>query len=144
MMIDLELLEKGLSIDDQNYQFFVLFGIFDKLARSLINNMNGSNGYFGCLKCYIQGSNVSFKNGSHIIFRPESRILSRTHEEYLKDIDACNLSGTMIRGVKGETILSRLRFLRPTKSIVIDPMHTIFLGVVKDLFRYWFDSPVKE
>jgi hypothetical protein len=47
----------------------------------------------------------------------------------------------MENGVKpGGTILNELKHFKPVESTQIDAMHSVFYGVVKGLFRYWFDE----
>ncbi len=36
-------------------KFFLIVAIFDKPAKSAVLNMIGSNGFFGCTKCYQPG-----------------------------------------------------------------------------------------
>ena len=42
-----------------------MFGVFDKPARSLIVNINASNGYSSCIKCQQRGEQVEFGSGFH-------------------------------------------------------------------------------
>ena len=47
----------------------------------------------------------------------------------------------MVNGIKpGGTILSELKHFHPVVNTQIDTMHSLFYGVVKGLFRYWFDE----
>ena len=47
----------------------------------------------------------------------------------------------MVNGVKeGGTFLSQLKHFKCLANTQIDCMHSIFYGVVKSLFRYWFDE----
>ena len=43
------------------------------------------------------------------------------------------------KGIKGPTLLSKLKFYSVSESIQIDLMHSVGLGVIKNLFEYWFD-----
>ena len=44
-------------------------------------------------------------------------------------------------GIKGECIFNNFKYYHPMLSTNIDVMHSIFLGIVKDLFYYWFEHP---
>jgi hypothetical protein len=44
----------------------------------------------------------------------------------------------------GECLLNKLDFYHPIKSTNIDFMHSIFLGVMKNMFSYWFDTSNKN
>ena len=43
-------------------------------------------------------------------------------------------------GVKGPCILSHLKYFKPIESTCIDHMHSLFEGVCKNYFKYWFSS----
>jgi hypothetical protein len=49
------------------------------------------------------------------------------------------------RGVKGSTILSKLKYFRnPAASTNIDYMHSVLEGVVKRFFKLWFEEKVDK
>ncbi|CAF0831338.1 unnamed protein product [Brachionus calyciflorus] len=145
IIIELKMLEFGVTVNNEIYKFFCIFGVFDKPARSLILNTILSSGYFGCIKCYHQGTSVSYKNGFHNIFESnqvENEL--RDNSKYLEDLANSKVTKSNVNGIKGETILMKLKFYKTIESTVIDSMHTIFLGVIKKLFRYWFEFSSKE
>lgn len=43
-------------------------------------------------------------------------------------------------GIKGASILFLHSPFNIVKGIAIDSLHTLFLGVVKDLLKHWFDK----
>ena len=43
-------------------------------------------------------------------------------------------------GIKGVSVLFLHSPFNIVKGIAIDSLHTLFLGVVKDLLKYWFDN----
>ncbi len=45
-----------------------------------------------------------------------------------------------VKGIKGATVLFLHRPFDVVKGIGIDSLHIIFLGVVSDLLKYWFDK----
>jgi hypothetical protein len=47
-------------------------------------------------------------------------------------------------GVRGETLLSKLKYFKPTECTNIDYMHSILEGVVKRFFKFWFEVTVRE
>ena len=49
-------------------------------------------------------------------------------------------TGKPYQSIKGESQLNRLKFYSSSSSIQIDLMHTVGLGVIKELFSYWFDT----
>jgi hypothetical protein len=82
--------------------------------------------------------------GSTMVYQYE-KLIFRTAKAY--DLDLIALKKKRIkdpkysdvRGVKGECILSELEFFHPIINSNVDVMHSVFLGVVKTLFQYWFD-----
>ena len=66
-----------------------MYGVFDKPARSLIVNINSSNGYSSCIKCQQRGELVDFGNGQHHIFKYDKINIDqplRTKENYNTDL----------------------------------------------------------
>jgi len=43
------------------------------------------------------------------------------------------------KGIKGSSVLESCTFYSPWSSSQIDVMHTVGLGVIKNLFEYWFE-----
>ena len=48
------------------------------------------------------------------------------------------------KGVKGSTVLSKCSFYSVCDSTQIDYMHSIGLGLIKNLFQYWFDEKLGD
>ena len=75
IVAQLKSLEYGLIMQQNNFstkilRFYLLFGIFDKPARTSILNTKTSNGYFGCIKCLQPGQRyktleIKNKNGNY-------------------------------------------------------------------------------
>lgn len=134
-------LELGFRINNSWYQFYVLHSIFDKPARSMMINMVASNGYYGCIKCKQQGESINFNHGYHMVFKFDAaRIdeLIRTRDNYKDDLRLTR------HGVKGDCIFNSLTYFNPVVSTNIDVMHSIFLGLIKNMFSYWFDHPATK
>jgi hypothetical protein len=67
----------------------------------------------------------------------------RDQNSYLNDL--ANLKENKeSHGVKGETLLNRLKYYNPTENTNIDFMHSVLEGVVKRFFKLWFDDVVRE
>ena len=47
-------------------------------------------------------------------------------------------------GIKGASVLFLHSPFNIVKGVAIDSLHTLFLGVVKDLLRHWFDKSRKS
>ena len=111
-----------------------MFGVFDKPARSLIININASNGYSSCIKCQQKGEQIEFGAGYHHIFKYDHINIDkpiRTKENYRTDLSE------RINGIKGDSILDCLEYFNPVISTNIDVMHSVFLGNKYDLNIYF-------
>ncbi len=137
---EIKQLEYGIKINEQIYKFFPIIGIFDKPARAMILNILNSTGYNSCLKCYQPGRSVNYGHGSHLIFDYNESQSSnlRSHSNYLEYIQ------NIQNGVKGNSWLGQFEYYETINSTNIDIMHSVFLGVIKDLFSYWFSSNQNE
>jgi len=104
--------------------------------------MKSSSGISGCLKCLHKGQSVPYGNGHHVIYSPYIILWKplRNKKNYLQHLAKTNSSKKIFEGVKGNCLLSKLKFYDIIRSSNIDMMHSIFLGVMKTLFKYWFSS----
>jgi len=139
---ELRELEMGLNVklcdETKTFYFFLILGVCDKPARNEITNMKSANGYFGCLKCLIKGESVPFSNGRHVIYRYEAQINLRNRINY--EFDLYNKSN----GVLGPCFLNNFTYFQVVESMTIDFMHSICLGVIKNMFNYWFTDQNKK
>ncbi len=144
-------LEIGINLEiekkTRNVKFFLIAAIFDMPAKLAVLNMIGSNGFFGCTKCYQPG--ISHRESAsagvqHIYeFEPSSGSNwknKRTTQSYSNDLKEALQNSTMVNGVKGRCILNRLKHFCPVTSTCIDYMYSVLEGVVKNFFNYWFSS----
>ena len=49
-----------------------------------------------------------------------------------------------VKGVKGASVLALHQQLDFCRGVVIDSLHCIFLGVVLQLLKLWFDKPYRK
>ena len=80
------------------------------------------------------------EQGSIQVFPFETNVQRRNDQNYCEGLKESEKTGKNYQGIKGATLLSRLKFYSVPNSIQIDLMHTIGLGVIKELFSYWFDA----
>ena len=45
-----------------------------------------------------------------------------------------------VKGIKGASVLFLHKPFDVVKGVGIDSLHIVFLGVVSDLLKYWFDK----
>jgi hypothetical protein len=151
-ILNLNDLERGIDVEIENEmktrKFFVIAGIFDKPARAAILNMKSCTGKFGCTKCLQTGESLKNAAGTG-----QSRIYPfndtnpkgppRTHEKYNIDLNEVKNGKEAENGVLGITMLSFLKYYKPTTSTCIDYMHSLVEGVVANFFNYWFEGERK-
>jgi hypothetical protein len=109
-------------------------------------NMISSSGQSGCLKCLHTGQSVPYGNGHHVIYCPYLILWKpfRNKKNYNQCLSESLKTNKSVYGVKGFSSLTELIFFDIIKSTNIDIMHSIFLGVVKLMFVYWFNSKLEK
>ena len=103
----------------------ILCFVCDAPARAFLKQTKGHNAYYRCERCAQKGvwkGKVTF---------PETNAPNRTDENFACDEDHVRHSSPL-------TMLS----LGLVSQFVLDPMHLVFLGVVKRLLWLWSKSPI--
>ena len=118
------LLTNGLSYGDKHFTFSIRYFVCDAVARSFVCCTVGHNGYNGCQYCRQRG--VSY-NGRMIF--PEIGIEERSDEDYALCSENNQRSESPFASIIGLNT-----------GFVPDPMHCVYLGVVKKLLSYYFSS----
>jgi len=106
----------------------------DSIARPMILNSTQFNGFYGCSLCVHPGQVVNkvvkypVQQNSHPI---------RTNAEIFSDMKMAHECNKRIKGIKGPSALLTI----PDHDLVwgapVDYMHSVLLGVVKQLFDIW-------
>ncbi|CAF0975863.1 unnamed protein product [Brachionus calyciflorus] len=117
------------STDFENYKFFLISAVFDKPARAAVLNTINSN-------------DSSIQTYPYIKENPDGP--KRDLKSYVDDLKIVVQTREKFNGIKGKCPLDGLKYFNPVINTNIDGMHSIFLGVVKTLFSYWFDSPSEK
>ena len=112
----------------------LLLCVFDLPARAMAVNMKQFNGYYGCLKCLDKGEHI---NNRHL-YLPTEPHTKRTMAMMILYAAKALVKGVSIYGVKGPSVLSE--HIDIVIHVVIDYMHCVLLGVVKQLLDMWLDS----
>ena len=63
----------------------------------------------------------------------------RTEAETLVQAESAELHNLPVCGVKGSTIISKLVYMW-IRTAALDPMHCVFVGLLKALLKLWFDE----
>lgn len=109
----------------------------------------GHNARLGCNKCLKEFKSIPCENGHKTDFSGfdrENWIMrnSKLHREQCNKLFECNTlsalhSAESTYGVRYSVLLS-LPYFDPIKFTVIDPMHNLFLGTGKHVFKIWVES----
>lgn len=112
----------GIIFKDIKYSVKIKAFVCDVPAKSFIKYTKGHTGYFSCSKCLIEGEYVN----NNVCF-PDINFLLRTDEHFRNKIQEEHHTGT--------SILESIPGLDMIKSFALDPMHLLYLGVMKRLLE---------
>ncbi|KAJ8963598.1 hypothetical protein NQ314_005497 [Rhamnusium bicolor] len=117
----IKLTESGIIVNSHKYPFQIKSFICDVPAKAFITITKGHSGYFSCSKCNIEGiyynNRVCFPNLENLRLRTDFEFRSKLQEEHHL----------------GTSILESIPNLDMINSFPLDPMHLLYLGVVKKL-----------
>lgn len=125
-----ELSEHGIT-NNQGILFSIKIVGFvcDAPAKKDLLGIKGHGGYFSCTKCTVRGSTVSHKR----VFT-DLNCTARTHEDFINWAD----SNYRLR----YTALIRIPEINFVNSIILDPMHLIYLGVMQTMLTTWYQGEI--
>ncbi|XP_077280128.1 uncharacterized protein LOC143907321 [Temnothorax americanus] len=110
--------------------------ICDAPAKSFILNTKYPNGYNSCSKCLIEGeyyNSVCFPLAN----RKSLEIYCNTHlrsDEKFKNLE-------YNRDYQhGSTILNLLPYVGLVSNVPLDPMHLVFIGVMRQIIKHWLGN----
>ncbi|XP_076851814.1 uncharacterized protein LOC143508558 [Brachyhypopomus gauderio] len=103
----------------------------DSVARPLLRNTKQFNGFYGCDFCYHVGG------GPYINKAPKPHL--RNEAEHFHDAMAATPENPVM-GVKGPSLLMKLKTFQMINGFVPEYQHCVCLGVTRQLAKLWFDS----
>ena len=119
---------------------FALLLSADSPARAIVRNVKQYNGMNGCDWCEFEGVTVPNNNGPPVRYYPHrTPVVMRTatkQAEYALEATPTN----PIKGVKGMTYADLLPSFNTVRGTVTDFMHSVCLGVVRQMVDLWFNS----
>lgn len=115
----------------------------DAPARAVAQNIMSYNGEYGCSNCETKGESCETGAGSNWIFpivpnKPVARSADRMEKQTAIVETYKNLKH--FRGVKGNSIVTRIPYFDRSKGFVSDYMHAVLLGVMLMLLNLWCSS----
>ncbi|XP_071795450.1 uncharacterized protein [Asterias amurensis] len=130
----------------------LLSSVFDSPARCLFQNFIQFNGYYGCPFCLAKGQSVktsvtgSTQTYPFMVDSDTGHGEPRTHQSTMQfakeahDIMVKTGGKKVVYGVKGYSCFCFVQKFDIIRSVAIDYMHGVMLGVVKMCTKLWFDS----
>lgn len=119
-----DLITNGINIGNSHYNFNIKAFVCDTPARAYIKCCKGHGGFFACERCEIKGKTVQGKRVYKGVNYTE-----RTNESFQKKRQPEHHS------IKEVSPLINIIGLDIIKSVVLDPMHFLCLGVTKCLLQ---------
>ncbi|KAK3085488.1 hypothetical protein FSP39_004118 [Pinctada imbricata] len=126
----------------------------DLPARAIVYNCNQFNGEYSCWYCLQRGETYHHNTGgiSHIfpLQKTDPKGPPRTKDSVIKDVETAvinirnRITRSTVNGHKGKFWFLYLSYFDPIHSCVIDYMHGICLGIMKQLLTLWFDKKYKD
>lgn len=121
------LLKDGFHHKNANYLISIHCFICDAPARQFLKCITSHTGYSSCERCIQTGIY------EQVVVFPETDAHSRTDEDFLSMTDSDHH--------KSLSPLAKLDIGFVTQ-FVLDPMHLVYLGVMRKLFNVWLKGPL--
>ncbi|CAG9763555.1 unnamed protein product [Ceutorhynchus assimilis] len=129
----INIINNGFVFNNVEYSVKIKAFVCDVPAKSFIKFTKGHTGYFSCSKCFTEGEYVN----NNVCF-PDLDFVLRTDEQFRNKVNEDHHTGT--------SILESIPGLDMIKSFALDPMHLLYLGVMKRLLvNLWVNGkpPIK-
>lgn len=118
-----EILLNGISVNNKVFKFKITQIVCDAPAKAFVLNVKGHNAYHGCNSCIVEGSFINNRMAyldMNASLRTNQSFRTKQDEFYHKDSSPLEDLPIDI-----------------TKTVVIEYMHNICLGVTKRLITFW-------
>lgn len=127
---ELKLISNGYKLGEHLVPVHTASFIGDAPARQFLKKITSHNGYSGCERCQQVGE---YEAG--IVVFPELNSLPQSDENFLAQSD-----GDHHRGISP---LAKINITNTLVSkFVLDPMHLVYLGVMRKLLNLWLKGPL--
>lgn len=118
------LIRNGLTIENKQYTFHIAGFVCDIPACSFIKCTKDYSGFYACERCTAKDIII---NGKRIYYDMQSEL--RTNESFREKRQANHHIPNCV------TPLLRIPGFDPVKSVILDHMHLLFLGIMKSLLQ---------
>lgn len=129
----------GFVFKQQVFRAAITHAVLDLPAKASFQQTMQYNGYFNCGYCLHRGE--STEGGVRYTMCDENVDLRR-HEDFVVAIEKIvkKNSSVNVNGIKGMSPAICLDFFDMVDSFGIDYMHSVLLGVMKNLLEFWLCS----
>ncbi|XP_074113758.1 uncharacterized protein LOC141536876 [Cotesia typhae] len=128
-----ELQNTGVMINNRLFNVSIKGFVCDRPARSLLKIMKNHGGYYACERCTVKGQRYKKRT----IYPLTTNCTLRTDESFRNQSNSEHHTG-----------MSPLLLIEPkidlVNQFVLDPMHLLFLGVMKKLLECWIDGTINK
>lgn len=126
------------EINQQQLKFDVtlICGSFDAPAKAAVQNIMQFNGFFSCHYCHHPGETIE----KRVKYTLRENVVERNNENARKNMKEATISGCVVKGLKGFSVLALAPNFDVVWGFAIDAMHSDYLGITKALCSSWFES----
>ncbi|XP_036151365.1 uncharacterized protein LOC114255611 isoform X1 [Monomorium pharaonis] len=124
-----EICENGIYINNRHIQCRIEALICDAPAKSFVLHVKGHSGYSSCTKCITEGEYIKNR-----IYFPQTDAPLRTDENFLQKVDD-NYHDPDVT-----CSLLRIPHFQPVTNVPLDPMHLLYLGIMRKLINLWLNG----
>lgn len=125
----IQLTNTGFCFNRKTYPFQLLGLICDAPAKSFVCYIKGHTGYHSCTKCYVEGNFVD----NRVCFSQIDNLRFRNDQDFREKVDEDHHCGV--------SFIESIPNFDMVKNIPLDPMHLIYLGVMRKLLLIWVEAP---
>ncbi|KAK3921082.1 Baculoviral IAP repeat-containing protein 1a [Frankliniella fusca] len=121
----------------------LLMTVADAPARAMVQNLMRFNGKYGCNMCEIKTTRTApVPNKKRIrVYQYKHDLVLRTKDNMLRQAEQALAQGRNVRGVKGPSVLNLVPSADCATSVIPEFMHSVLLGVEKQLVTLWAITP---
>lgn len=120
-----EYISDGVILNGTKYLFEIFCIVADSPARAFIKNIKNPGGFYACERCIVKGTTKNHKriySNINCDLRTKNSFKKKLHaKHHLED--------------QKSSRLSKLKQFDPVNDIVLDSMHLLYLGVMKNLLE---------
>lgn len=117
-------ISNGIVLNEIKYSFKIFCVVADSPARAFIKAIKNPGGFFACGRCTVEGITKNHKrvypNTNCNLRTKDSFIEKHQPEHHLENF---------------KTKLTKLKEFDPVHDVVLDPMHLLYLGIMKNLIE---------